>query len=151
MKRHDMLIGTLLIISITLFLSSYNALSQGIPLNSNRNLSINLKSKALVLGPKIKLGDIGKVIVPDSLKKLQLSSIELGEAPPPGESSDLSLNYIKRRLKSAGFEEFISYIKGPKTIRVTTAQVEIDKAFPREEFASVLKLFLIAVTQLKPS
>lgn len=142
MKRYDFLLHCLLILLI-IFVAVNTLFSQGLPLNSNGNFSINLKSKALVLGPKIKLGDIGKVIVPDSLQMLRLSSVELGEAPPPGESSDLSLSHIKRCLKRAGFEEFISYIKGPRIIRVTTAQVEIDKAFLREDYANLPKFDII--------
>jgi hypothetical protein len=112
---------------------------QNITSNSKTELSINIKSKALVLGPKIKLGDIGVLVIPDSLKKEQLASIILGDAAPPGESREISLNYIKRSLKRAGLGEFNSYIRGPKTIRVTTAPVEMDKAIIKEGVALILK------------
>ncbi|MFQ5863913.1 MAG: hypothetical protein ACE5IW_01655 [bacterium] len=149
MKRHNIFLAELsILVIIMLFAGLDAAFSQSMPLNSGRNFSINLKSKALVLGPKIKLGEIGKIIVPDSLQRLKLSSIELGQAPPPGESTDLSLNYIKRCLKRAGFEEFISYIKGPKTVRVTTAQIEIDKAFLEEGYANLLQFHIILWVQV---
>ncbi len=136
MKKLDIFLNGLMVaLIILLFTQLGTVFSQNRAVNSNSDFSINLKSRALVLGPKITLGDIGKIVVPDSLQRLRLSSIELGEAPPPGESRELSLSYIKRCIKRAGFEEFISYIKGPKTIRVTTAQVEIEKAFLKEEYA----------------
>ncbi|MFQ5822909.1 MAG: hypothetical protein ACE5JB_02530 [bacterium] len=135
MKRSNKILGDILCLVIILFVFLETGFSQNKTLNSNEKFSINLKTKALVLGPKIRLGDIGKVIVPDSLKKLQLASIILGEAPPPGESSELSLSYIKRCVKRAGFGEYISYIKGPRIIRITTAQIEIDKVLLKEELA----------------
>lgn len=98
-------------------------------------LSISLKARSVVLGPEVKLGDIGKVLIPDHHKRAQLASIVIGQAPPPGESSEISLTYIKRCLKLHGFEKYLSVIEGPRTVRIITAHVEIDKAFLREEFA----------------
>jgi hypothetical protein len=103
--------------------------------NVQQNLSINLKSRAIVVGPVITLGDIGYIVLQDSVKRLLLTSIKIGDAPPPGESSEISLNYIKKCLKMAGFKDDISALRGPKVIRVTTAQIEIDKAFLKEEYA----------------
>ncbi|MCG8606493.1 hypothetical protein MJD09_16100 [bacterium] len=69
---------------------------------NHEQLSINLKARALVIGPTIKLGDIGKIIVPDSAKGARVAELKIADAPPPGESSEISLNYIKRRLHAAG-------------------------------------------------
>ncbi|MFQ5705905.1 MAG: hypothetical protein ACE5HO_00525 [bacterium] len=101
-------------------------------------MSINLKSQALVLGPVIRLGDIGILSVPDSVARRRLESVELGKAAPPGESREISIYYIRRSLKRAGLGKFISNIKGPKTIRVTTAPIELDKARLRDGIAKVI-------------
>ena len=119
---------------------------QGVTSNENREFSINLKSKALVLGPKITLGDIGVLEIPDRIKKEKLASIILGDAAPPGESRELSLSYIKRCLKRAGFEEFNSYIRGSRMIRVTTAPVEIDKAILKDGFAFISRNEFFKIT-----
>lgn len=131
MKGFIRLISTLVVLSI-LFWSSYGQN----PVNSDGlDVSINLKSKALVLGPKIRLGDIGVFSVPDSTSKEKLSAIELGNAPPPGETREISIYYIKRCLKSEGLGQFAPRLKGPKTIRVTTAPVEVNKAILQDNTA----------------
>ncbi len=104
-------------------------------LGEKQQFSINLKSRALVIGPEVTLGEIGRVIVPDPVKRAQLASINLGEAPPPGESTEISLSAVKTRLVKAGFGNFVPYVKGPRAIRVTTAEVEIDKAFLKPQYA----------------
>ena len=111
------------------------AKAQGVESNSELMLSINLKPRAVVVGSIITLGDIGYVVLQDSVKKSMLTSIKIIDAPPPGESSEISLNYIKSCLKAAGFIDYVSAIRGPKVIRVTSAQIEIDKAFLKEEYA----------------
>lgn len=105
----------------------------------HNDFSINLKSQALVLGPQIKLGDIAVIEVPDSLAK-QLTKVVICEkAAPPGESRELSLNYIKRCIKRAGFKKYLTFIHGPRIIRVTTAPVEIHKTYARKGFAQIKK------------
>lgn len=101
----------------------------------NNQLSINLKAQAVVVGPEIKLGDIGYIVLGDSAVRKRLSQIKIGIAPPPGESSEILLSYVKRCLIKEGFKKFVSVLRGPNVIRVTTAQNEIDKAFLREEYA----------------
>lgn len=98
-------------------------------------LSINLKAKAVVLGPEVTLGDIGFVQVADIKLRKRLMSIKVGEAPPPGESFEITLHYVKRLLETTGFAQIASRLNGPRSVRVITAQKEIDKAFVREEFA----------------
>jgi len=106
--------------------------------NSSK-LSIKLKARTIVLGPDITLGDVSRILTPNSTVRAKLSTIKIGHAPPPGESSEIKLSYIKRCLKVAGFEEYAKVIKGPRTIRVVTAQIEIDKAILKEEFAKLIK------------
>jgi len=122
-------------VSTLLTVHSLNAFSDT-PEKSN-NLSISLKARSVVLGPYVKLGDVGNLIIPNNKTRIQIASVIIGKAPPPGEAREISLNYIKRCLKSSGFEEYISFLNGPKTVRVITAHVEIDKAFLQQEFAYV--------------
>ena len=134
-----MRINAKLLLSIVLMFGMAGfARSQSVEANSQQIYSINLKSRAVVVGPVITLGDIGYIVLEDSIKCSVLKSIKIITAPPPGESSEISLNYIKNCLKLAGFKDFISAIHGPKIIRVTTAQTEIDKAFLKEEYAGFL-------------
>jgi hypothetical protein len=98
-------------------------------------LSINLKAKAVVLGPEVTLGDIVFIQVEDLKLRNRLMSIKVGEAPPPGESFEITLHYIKRLLETTGFAQVANHLNGPRSVRVITAQKEIDKAFVREEFA----------------
>ncbi len=106
-------------------------------IKSNK-LSIKLKARTIVLGPDITLGDVSHILTPNSTIRTKLLTIKIGHAPPPGESSEIKLSHIKRCLKVAGFGECINAIKGPRTVRVVTAEVEIDKAILKEEFAKFI-------------
>lgn len=111
--------------------------SVSVPLNSpaQKKLTIHLKAKAIVLGPIVTLGDIGSISIPDSFIQSRISSIKIKDAPPPGESSEIRLSQIKKCLRKAGFDRYLNILNGPRLIRVTTAQIEIDKAFIKEEYA----------------
>ena len=98
-------------------------------------LSIKLKARTVVLGPDITLGNVSYILTSNSTTRAKLLTIKIGNAPPPGESSEIKLSHIKRCLKVAGLDQYSKLIKGPRTIRVVTAQIEIDKAILREEFA----------------
>ncbi|TDI87718.1 MAG: hypothetical protein E2O78_00705 [Caldithrix sp.] len=83
-------------------------------------------------------------MVTDSLKRMKLSAIKIGKAAPPGESTEILLSHIKKKLMHAGFGEYADSISGPRTIRVLTAQKEIDKAFVKEglvAFPSVIMIY----------
>jgi hypothetical protein len=122
----------LTLICICLFISSQTSLGE-----QHQKYAINLKSKAVVLGPVVTLGDIGQVVISDSRARTELVGLRIGTAPPPGESTEISLTHIKRRLKTAGYGEYVSALRGPKNIRITTAPIEIDKAILKEEFAVI--------------
>jgi len=130
-KSIKILICRVLVIITTLVIIESKKLTA-----SGREYSINLKSRVIVIGPMITLGDIGQVVERDSATKILLSAVKIIEAPPPGETTEISINFIKRCLITAGLRKYTSSLKGPKVVRVTTAQVEIDKAFLIEEFAS---------------
>lgn len=132
MRKSGMLF-VLLIFSLLFFQSSI-----AFEAPDKTDVAILLKKKVVVLGPEIRLGDIAEAIFSDSLNRAALESIRIGEAPPPGESSDISLSFIKRCLRSAGYGNYVSDIRGPSKIRIITAQVEINKAFLREELAKAM-------------
>ena len=121
--------------SAILFLNLGTGSSQKTSSGYTGQFSINLKTKALVIGPIVTLGDIGSIVIADSIKRRQVSELKIADAAPPGESTEISLSYVKKRLQAAGLEDVISFLRGPSIIRVTTAQEEIDKAFVREEYA----------------
>ena len=111
--------------------ATYSSVAQE---SNHQPFAINLRPRSVVLGPNVKLGDLGKIRIADRTRRKMLSQIDLGQAPPPGEGREISLSYIKRRLRTAGLSEFIALLSGPKRVRVITAQVEIDKAFLSEQF-----------------
>ena len=99
-------------------------------------VAIKVKAKSLVLGPQVTLGDISSVQISDNPKRAAIEGIIIVKAPPPGESTDISLTDIKRKLKVAGYGRFIPMLKGPRTVRIITAHNEIDKAFLKEGLAA---------------
>ncbi len=98
-------------------------------------LSIKLRARSTVLGPGITLGDVARIVMDDAVQSRRVRSIKIGEAPPPGESTEISLTYIKKCIESSGFGELVEHISGPRNLRVITAHREIDKAFLKENLA----------------
>ena len=127
-----------LIFSLYLLYLTTPGNSESKKLKSNTRLSIKLKARAIVLGPNVTLGDVSHILAQNSTIRAKLLTIKIALAPPPGESSEIKLSYIKRCLKVAGFDKYSNAIKGPRTIRIITAPVEIDKAILKEEFAKSL-------------
>lgn len=133
--------GVLLFLMVLLVQSLLGSKSTG---SLAEKHSINLRARSTILGPHILLGDITTLMVTDSLKRMKLSAIKIGKAAPPGESTEILLSHIKKKLMHAGFGEYADSISGPRTIRVLTAQKEIDKAFVREglvAFPSVIMIY----------
>jgi hypothetical protein len=97
--------------------------------------SIQIKNKALVIGPVIRLSEIGIIDTPDRTIREKLGAVTLGMAPPPGESKDLTLSYIKQQIRKSGLHRYLDRVSGPKTIRVTTAHKEITKAILEDAVA----------------
>ncbi len=100
--------------------------------------TIQLKAKCVVVGQNVTFGDISNITDSNTLSpalKSELRNVVIRKAPPPGESTDISRNEIKRRLERAGFGTVVQSIQGPRNIRVVSAHEEIDKAFIKEELA----------------
>jgi len=114
-----------------LFLISGNTMSRNSDMDED--ISISLNPKSIVLGPSITLADVSTINIVNLADKKSMGNIEIGSAPPPGESSEIMLSYIKRKLKKAGFQKYLTLISGPKTIRVITAHKEIDRVFHRKK------------------
>lgn len=98
-------------------------------------LQIRLKPMNLVIGNQIVLGDICELNIQNEEIRKRFSNINIGLAPPPGESIEITLISVKKKISIAGFSAYITYVTGPKIIRIKTAHREIDKAFLQEEFA----------------
>lgn len=126
-----------LVVSFSMLFTAHSLVAVSESSETGKNLSISLKARAVVLGPYVKLGDVGNLIIPNNKTRTQIASVIIGKAPPPGEAREISLNYIKRCLKSNGLEKYTSLLNGPKTIRIITAHVEIDKAFLQQEYAYI--------------
>ena len=104
----------------------------------SKKLSIKLKARTIVLGPDVTLGNVSHILTPNNTIRAKLLAIKIGHAPPPSESNEIKVSHIKRCLKVAGFGKYINTIRGPRTIRVVTAEIEIDKAILKEEFAKLI-------------
>ena len=123
-------------ISVVIIISVFFSLTQAEDKTTEEaEFAILLKAKATVLGPEVTLGEIGNIKVTDPEIQTRLLAIKVATAPPPGESLEISMSQIKRKLKSAGLNKYVGLIKGPDSIRVMTVQVELDKAFVQEDFA----------------
>jgi flagella basal body P-ring formation protein FlgA len=96
--------------------------------SQSKDLSINLKARSLVIGPKILLHEICFIQTDNREIRQKIGAVQLGKAPPPGESKELTLSFIKQQLRQAGLQKYLDKISGPKVIRVTTAHQEISKA-----------------------
>lgn len=96
--------------------------------SQTKEFSINLKARALVIGPKILLHEICIINTDNKAIRTKLGAVQLGQAPPPGESKELTLAFIKLQIRRAGLQEYLDKVAGPKVIRVTTAHEEISKA-----------------------
>lgn len=96
--------------------------------SQTKELSINLKARALVIGPRILLHEICVIDSDDRKIREQLGTVQLGQAPPPGESKELTLSFIKLQIRRAGLQQYLGKVSGPKVVRVTTAHEEISKA-----------------------
>ena len=132
--------GVLLFLMVLLVQSLLGSKSTGALADKH---SINLRAKSTILGPHITLGDISSLMVADSLQRMELSAIKIGRAAPPGESTEILLSHIKKKLMQAGFGEYTDSIRGPRTIRVLTAQKEIDKAFVRAGLVAFPSVIII--------
>jgi len=112
---------------ILIWLVASAALMNDRPEAQRPQLSIDLRPVALVIGPAIRLEDVGVIHTADNSLKKKLAVTELGPAAPPGESKELTLSEIRARLRRAGVTTFVVHVTGPSAIRVTTAPAEIYK------------------------
>jgi len=85
-------------------------------------LTINFRTESKVIGPNIKLGEIGQIMVTDQKVKQQLNNLVIAKAAPPGEALEITRSYIKKCIREHGFNLNSIIFNGPKTIRITTIQ-----------------------------
>ncbi|MBN1349148.1 hypothetical protein JXJ21_07055 [candidate division KSB1 bacterium] len=101
--------------------------------SQDSRFTIKLKTQSLVIGSKITLGDIAQVQVKDKADQSRLCTVILSDSPPPGEAKELSMNFILRKVKEAGYKPDAIIFTGPKIVRITAAQVDVYKIIIYED------------------
>jgi len=100
--------------------------------------TLEIRRYTKVVGPRIVLGKLCKV-VPDSREfSEELDRIFVGRSAPPSESKDITLSFLKLKLRAAGLLKKIRRINGPKIIRVTTAHKDITRLKLKEAVAAYI-------------
>jgi len=99
---------------------------------------VELKSRAITLGPKIKLGEIAIVQCSNRDLKQRLEEFDVGTALPPGETKEISIHEIRLQLRRLGLPPDSLAVSGPTTVRVTTAHKDISKAIIEHEIADFI-------------
>jgi hypothetical protein len=102
----------------------------------NPQFTISFHSESVVVGSEISLGEIGKIVLNNEKLCKRLSSLVIAEAAPPGETREISLSYIKKRLKELGFDIQQIHFKGPKVLRITTMPNKLIDLLIEDKIAS---------------
>ena len=105
-----------------LFLFSTNPLA-----SQTAKVEIVLKSSTVVAGPNIYLSEIVVLRPKNKALKKKFARLVVTKAAPPGESKDISVNFIRRLLRQKGLYKHITRVTGPKIIRVTTGHRDITR------------------------
>lgn len=93
--------------------------------DSKSGAAISIRSPVEIGKSVISLGDLATFsgLSEDAVENL--SRIEVGKAPSPGETRTLSLAIVKIRLRQAGYDPDSISIKGPVTIVVSTRSAAV--------------------------
>lgn len=94
-----------------------------------------LRDEAFVAGSKIKLGDVAEI---KGVNALRLADIELGVAPPPGDSRSLNAALVSSRLRSAGIDPAAVEIKGAESVKATRLKAELQSDFIEESLRAYI-------------
>lgn len=89
---------------------------------------IELCDEVKISGPKITVGEIAQIsglADEDMLRKVK--AIVVGNAALPGQSRNVSINYVKIRLRQNGIDPSGFTFKGPQSVLVTTCFQIVDK------------------------
>ena len=102
------------------------------------DITIELKEKAVVQGPMIHLGDIGRVVSVDPRMGQTLDGLVLAKAPQPGRSRQISTDYLRLRLKQMDLAPETMTLTGPDKVRVTRDGIEVSE----DKIAGIVDDFL---------
>ncbi|MBN2090276.1 hypothetical protein JW964_11750 [candidate division KSB1 bacterium] len=114
--------GSGLTIFLLLFLNRF-CFSQSFP--EVPKFTINLQAEAIIPGPYILLGEVSQISLSDSSLARKLSSVILTKAAVPGEAKEITISFIKKRIREIGLELSQISFKGPRVIRIKTLENNI--------------------------
>lgn len=113
----------IILITLVLLMPMSTAASEGVQDETGiprSGAQISIKSPLEIGNAVISLGDIATFSGMSEDVRESLSAIEVGKAPPPGQTRTLSLAIVKIRLRQAGYDPDNIAISGPVTIVVST-------------------------------
>jgi len=96
--------------------------------------TVCVPAEATVNAPRFRLGDIATIETDDATLREQLSAIELGASPLPGQSRVFTKLQLLTRLRQHKIELSAIQIAMPDTVRLTRAAQKLD-ASQLEQFA----------------
>lgn len=120
--------------------------SVGVPPTNNAlerdtQATIRIPAEATVNAPRFRLGDIATIETEDTTLREQLSSIELGASPLPGQSRIFTKQQLLTRLRQHKIELSAIQIEMPDSVRLTRAAQKLDASqleqFAREQLKAV--------------
>jgi hypothetical protein len=120
------------IIFLLLILSS-QCFPQSFP--QSTKFTINLQAEAIIPGPYILLGDISQISLNDTSLARKLSALILTNAAVPGEAKEITISFIKKRIREVGLELSQISFKGPRVIRIKTLENNILNFFMNQYLA----------------
>ena len=80
-------------------------------------LSLTLKAAAVVNGESVRLGDVAEVS--GSPAYGAILEVEVGRSPRPGQTRFVSADYIRIRLRQAGYDTDAMTLEGPQDVKVS--------------------------------
>jgi len=99
-------------------------LAMGLHLNDvhaiNFRITVNFHPEAISIGPKIKLGEISQISVKNQRLRCALDSLVITDAAISGEAKEISISFIKKKLRESGLDLNQICFKGSRIIRITT-------------------------------
>jgi len=128
----NLLLSTVGVAALTLILFSHT----GVALAAEA--TIRLKEKAMVQGAEIHLGDIGRIASADPHLEQKLDGLVVAKAPQPGQSRQISADYLRLRLKQLDFAPGTMTLTGSDQVQVARDSIEVSE----EEIAKIVDEFI---------
>ncbi len=97
---------------------------------------VTLHEEALIEGRRIELGEVAKV-VGEGKQAEALAATDIGPAPLPGSSREVSVGYVKMRLRRAGVDCGRLRFEGAEEVRVRCRAVAVSADADGEQPGSV--------------